>query len=289
MSIIKPLFKWAGGKTRYLKYLECYLKENDVFVEPFLGGGSVFCFMYNKNRIKKNIFILNDIQTELMTLYSAIKNNTEEFIEKSKQLEHVYLSLAYQERKSFYNNTKESYWMTQDSSTLFFLLKTCFNGIWQSNKKSNGLFATPPGLLNEKSSFIDSEMIRNWSIALQHAELYSTDFSKIEVPKKSTVYCDPPYRDSFTTYSTTFDDNDQRRLYEWCDDLSNNGCYVVMSNKSDGEFFENINKGKIYYFNATHTAGRRKQERNNAGEIFSYSAKKVKECVIIFDKTQSLV
>jgi len=58
---MKPLFMWAGGKTRLLKkYQESNgLPANfDSYVEPFLGGGAMFVWAHNKNPSAQ--FYLND-------------------------------------------------------------------------------------------------------------------------------------------------------------------------------------------------------------------------------------
>lgn len=51
---MKPFVKWAGGKTRLLKEIERRLPtdfntwEDVVYVEPFVGGGSVLFHMLKK-------------------------------------------------------------------------------------------------------------------------------------------------------------------------------------------------------------------------------------------------
>ena len=43
MSKMKPLFMWAGGKTKLLDTFAEHLPENfDTYIEPFFGGGAVF-------------------------------------------------------------------------------------------------------------------------------------------------------------------------------------------------------------------------------------------------------
>lgn len=291
---IEPLFRWAGGKTKYVKHLEQHLVKSDIYVEPFFGGGAIFCHMYNKQLAQR--YIINDVKTELIDLYKSIKNNVEDVIYVSTTLEKEYLKIPVsdkQVRKDYYYKKRKEYWLNPTSGLLFFLLKTCFNGIWQSMKEANGLFATPCGLLKETKPFIDVNQLRNWSKALQNAEIYCGDFNKIPLLPNSLIYCDPPYRDSFTTYSEIFGDNDQKRCVEWCIEQSKKGARVVFSNKSDGKFFEELTKdtGDIFPFDATHTAGRRKKEtttdidsEGKESETVTFSALKVKEIIIVFPK-----
>ena len=46
-SINSP-FRWAGGKFYARKIIEKYIPKHDFYVEPFLGGGSVF---FHKNKV----------------------------------------------------------------------------------------------------------------------------------------------------------------------------------------------------------------------------------------------
>ena len=71
---MKPFVKWAGGKTRLLKEIERRLPtdfntwEDVVYVEPFVGGGSVLFHMLKKhNNISKAV--INDINPVLMHAY----------------------------------------------------------------------------------------------------------------------------------------------------------------------------------------------------------------------------
>ena len=75
---MKPFVKWAGGKTRLLKEIEQRLPadfdtwEDVVYVEPFVGGGSVLFHMLKKhNNISKAV--INDINPVLMHAYQKIK------------------------------------------------------------------------------------------------------------------------------------------------------------------------------------------------------------------------
>ncbi len=40
--VLKPLFKYPGGKSSELKHLKKLLPDFDTYIEPFLGGGAVF-------------------------------------------------------------------------------------------------------------------------------------------------------------------------------------------------------------------------------------------------------
>lgn len=279
--MLEPLYRWAGGKNKVLKYIIPHLVKKNTYIEPFFGGGAVFCEVFNNNLVDN--YIINDIKFEIMNLYKDIRDNYTSFINEVKYLESEYLNLTKENRKIYYYNKRKYYWNNQHSSLLYFLMKTSFNGIWQTCRLSNGLFATPCGLLNEKTNFINEKLLKEWSIALQKVTILTNDFEKINNFENSLVYCDPPYRDVFTKYSEIFNDNDQFRCLEWCKNNINKNNKILLSNKSDGIFFENNinNKFPIYSFNIKHTAGRKKQNVIETG--IKYTSVDAQEILIIFE------
>ena len=89
---MKPLFMWAGGKTKLLDTFAEHLPENfDTYVEPFFGGGAVFTWAYAKNPDAK--FVINDINPHIMEIYRAIKGDLQEFCTILDDLEAQYISL----------------------------------------------------------------------------------------------------------------------------------------------------------------------------------------------------
>lgn len=71
---MKPIIKWAGGKEKELPIITKHLPQTmRNYYEPFVGGGSVFMSM------KADHCFINDISTELITLYRNIANHDGEF------------------------------------------------------------------------------------------------------------------------------------------------------------------------------------------------------------------
>lgn len=71
---LAPLVKWPGGKEKELKYIlpnlpECF----DRYIEPFVGGGSVFM------AVDAPRLLVNDLSSDLMTLYKNISENNSTF------------------------------------------------------------------------------------------------------------------------------------------------------------------------------------------------------------------
>jgi DNA adenine methylase len=155
-------------------------------------------------------------------------------------------------------------------------MKTSFNGIWQTCVDSHGRFGTPAGLVNQKDRIFDAENIRMWSKALQNTEISSLDYNSLDIPPNSLIVCDPPYRGSFTSYGTVFDDKEQIRLVKTCKEWKENSNQVYLANREcDDLFFEGLlPDSKIDKFPVVYTAGRRKKTDDG------FSAKKATEILI---------
>ena len=78
---IKPFIKWTGGKGRVLtqilpKFTNLY---NDLYVEPFLGGGAVLFKLQPKNAI------VADINANLIITYKIVQNGVVKLIKLLKK------------------------------------------------------------------------------------------------------------------------------------------------------------------------------------------------------------
>jgi len=282
---MKPLYIWAGGKNKMLKkYVDHLPKSFSTYVEPFFGGGAMYCWAYQKNPDAS--FVINDINESIINIYTSIKYDLSNFLNRMDELSNEYLPLDKPARKEYYFNLRHQHafdyevWdRTIESATLYFLMKTGFNGIWQINKNTNGRFGTPSGLLNQKDKVYDKENVLEWHSALQHTTILSGDFTATleHSTKDSYTFLDPPYRGSFTQYGVDFDDKIQLSVLDHLNKCKEQGSYTLLSNRDvgDGFFEDNVGDNQMAYFDVTYTAGRRK--KNNDG---SFSAKPAREVLI---------
>ena len=288
---MKPLFMWAGGKTRLIKkYKEKEILPDSFnkYIEPFLGAGAMFIWAYKQN--PEASFVLNDSNESIMGIYKAIKKDTLMFMRHMDSLSDAYLPLNKENRKAFYYELRRQHayeystWSSpQEAATLYFLMKTGFNGIWQINKNTNGRFGTPSGLLNQKDKVYDKDNLLKWSVALKRCKLMTGDFRETlsEATPDSYIFLDPPYRGSFTQYGVVFDDDLQVSVIKFLNDLTEAGAHAMMSNRDVGDGFFEARQGsnKIVYFDVTYTAGRRKKNADG-----THSAKKAREILMIGEK-----
>lgn len=264
----KPFLKWAGGKTQLLSDIDDKLSgirtESDTFiyVEPFLGGGSVLFHALEKYP-NIEIAIVNDLNKELINCYRVIANEKYYpiFKESVRSLQEEYNKSHHKE--DFYKDIREKYnnWMLSwdsvsldiDGAVWFLFLNKCgFNGLYRVSKKSG--YNVPWGqksylnmydednldachfTLNKKVVFMTGDY-RATRTAIDIANVKNLDF---------VYYLDPPYKPvsktaAFTSYTTDgFTDKQQEQLKEFCDEIHNNNGYFLMSNSSVDDYFENL-------------------------------------------------
>lgn len=258
----------------------------DTYVEPFFGGGAMMIHIYeNAPQVKR--FVLNDINPEIVGIYTAIKTDVVNFKARMDVLEAQWLPLDKDGRKKFFYALRDEYtqrWTqwnaTDESATLYFLMKTAFNGIWQTTKTSNGRFATPVGLCNQTTKVYDKWNVDEWHIFLQKVDIFCGDWSscvaKVE-GERAFFFMDPPYIDSFTSYGQVFDTQEQLKLLNFCHSADAGGDLVFFCNRDDGSNIWTANQGNLglEYYGIKYTAGRRATEEDG-----SRSAKKATEILL---------
>ncbi len=233
-KLVAPVLKWVGGKRQLLGTFEPLLPtEITSYCEPFLGGGALLF------HLQPSVAYINDINQDLMLVYSVIRDNVDDLIAELKQ---------YKNETDFYYSVREwdrlpdkyeSLSDIQKAARLLYLNKTCFNGLYRVNNA--GEFNSPfghyknPNIVNEPvlravSTYFNSAMIRFSSVDFEEALSF--------VSKDTFVYLDPPYdpvseTSNFTGYSRGgFSKEDQIRLRKCCDELDKHGIKFMLSNSS---------------------------------------------------------
>ncbi len=139
----------------------------------------------------------------------------------------------------------------EKAARLVFLNKTCYNGLYRVNRKSE--FNVPFGRY-ENPRILDEENLRTVSRVLDHtnAELLTADYQEAtkDASKGDFIYFDPPYQPvsstaNFTSYTHSgFSLDEQKRLGAWFKELDKRGCTVILSN-SDTREVRDIYSGYI--------------------------------------------
>ena len=261
---LKPFVKWVGGKGQLVSQLEKHIPANGEkvltkYAEPFVGGGALLFNILSKYNFEE--IYISDINKELINAYNVVKHNVKELITKLAKMQQAFIPLDENGRKNYYYNARDRFnslilskdTATEKASLFIFLNKTCFNGLYRVNKK--GQFNVPMGAY-KNPTICDENNLRNVSIALQNVNIVCADYSlsKDFIDKDTFVYLDPPYRPisqtaNFTSYNTDcFDDNEQKRLASFIDEINLSGAKIMLSNSDpqnvnpEDTFFEELYK-----------------------------------------------
>jgi DNA adenine methylase len=172
-----------GGKVRIAKYLvpvlQERLKDKDTFVDLFCGSCNIVSAIKAPNRIA------NDLHKELIALHKAVQSGwvppsvvTEEDYKQAKQAE--------------------------DHLKAFIGFGCSFSGIYFCGYARGG--GDRNYALNAKNTLLKKHQ------NMKDVQFFNLNYSEVNIPSNSLVYCDIPYKDT-TKYST--DSFDHPSFYSW--------------------------------------------------------------------------
>lgn len=240
-----PIIKWAGGKRQLLPELQARIpRQYGTYVEPFLGGGSLFFLLQPKKAL------LNDSNKELMSMYCCVRDNAAQLYDVLCNFQREYNALAnqedrdryYYEKRILFNERMDEPLGIVDAALFIFLNRTCFNGLYRVN--SLGQMNTPSGK-NTRFGFCSKAQIMSCSEALSGKTLVNGDFESVceNLHKGDFVYFDPPYQGGFDVYQPGgFTENDHHRLRDLYERLTRQGVYCLLS-YSNTEFIKKLYRG----------------------------------------------
>lgn len=125
-NLLSPL-RYPGSKRRLAEYIVQSLELNQVrpalYVEPFVGGGSVALKLLTKNLVEK--IILVDLDPWVASFWQTVFFDTEWLVEQVNSIE---VSLSQWQR--FKNANPQT--VREKALTCFFLNRTSFSGILEA-------------------------------------------------------------------------------------------------------------------------------------------------------------
>ena len=195
--------------------------------------------------LQPSVACINDINPELIRVYTVIKNDVEALIAELEKYENTseyfYAVRDWDRDKEYYAKLSE----VQKAARVLYLNKTCFNGLYRVNNA--GEFNSPFGNYRNPN-IVNAPVLRAVSAYFNTADISMTtvDYEDVlkTLPKGAFVYLDPPYdpvseTSSFTGYSKCgFTRADQIRLRKCCDELSVRGIKFMLSNSATGFIME---------------------------------------------------
>lgn len=229
---IAPFVKWAGGKRQLLPQIkERMPKEYNKYYEPFVGGGAVLFELMPTNAL------INDINGALVNAYRQISDSPKAFLEAINKLDEE----MWEDGKAYYYSLREAYndklmkaeYDVELAALFIFINKHCFNGLYRVNGK--GLFNVPYN--NSRRASVDKKMIFVISEYLKNITIIAGDFEIAcrEAKEGDFVFIDSPYAPlnptSFESYTKEgFDIESHKRLANLYDELTERGCYCMLTN-----------------------------------------------------------
>ncbi|HGL6393579.1 TPA: DNA adenine methylase [Citrobacter koseri] len=220
---MSTILKWAGNKTAIMPELIKHLPAGPRLVEPFAGSCAVMMATDYPH------YLVADINPDLISLYSVIKNGSESlitiakgFFDKNNTAEDYYGI-----RKEF---NCDRHWPAEWRAAMFlYLNRHGYRGLCRYNL--SGHFNVPYG--NYKNPYFPESEIRAFAEKAQRATFIcaSYDETLALLQTGDVVYCDPPYDGTFSGYhSAGFTEDDQCHLASILERRSSEGHPVIVSN-----------------------------------------------------------
>ena len=233
-NYLKPIMKWAGGKSQLLGELIPKMPTNyGRYIEPFFGGGALFF------AVKPEGALIADSNPELINMYNEVAHNVDKVIE---------ILSRYSNTEEMFYEVRALDWKSltpcEAAARILYLNKTCYNGLYRVNRK--GQFNTPFGRY-KNPTICDAEHLKRASDALKTAEIVCGDYLTVlnEYAKPGDfIFLDPPYipvstYGDFKRYTKEqFYEQDHRNLADEVRRLFNKGCFVLLTNSDHPLVYE---------------------------------------------------
>lgn len=260
-----------GNKKKLIKkgLTELFSDNINTFVDVFAGSGIVAM------NTKANKYIINDAENHLAELYTMFREYSADVIIKHIEQRIDEFGLArertkrnefkdkekIQQYKAAYMKLRKQY-NEQESRSVFDFYTLMFYSFSQQFRFNNkGEFNMPCG--NDCFSEKNKEYIRNGGDFFKkgNVKISSIDFKEMDISEFNSedyIYLDPPYLNTTATYTENegWNEEDESKLYEFCENLTKNNIRFGMSNvfENKGVVNQRIanwcrdNKLKVYVF-----------------------------------------
>jgi DNA adenine methylase len=225
---VRPVLKWAGGKTQLLPQLLASMPSTyEKYLEPFIGGGALFFSLESKRSV------IGDNNPELINLYRCLVSSAGEISDALSEMP-ISSEDFYRVRAIDWHDVEP---IVAAARTIY-LNRLCFNGLYRVNQ--NGQFNVPFGNY-KKPNFPNTDALLNAGKVLSNATIVESDYAdllKKHASKGDLVFLDPPYVpiskfSDFNRYGAKkFIDTDHEELAEEVRRLADLGCFVMLTNSN---------------------------------------------------------
>ena len=176
-----PLAGWMGGKSRLSKEIIARMPDHECYCEPFCGAAWVLF-----RKAPSQVEVINDINSEVVTLYRVIRHHLREFLEQFR-----WILCAREEFQRFMDTPPGVLTDIQRAARFYYVQRLSFGGRVQS--PTFGYSATRPARLNLYR--IEEDLS---AVHLRLARVYIEHLSYDDVIRRydrpaTLFYLDPPY------------------------------------------------------------------------------------------------
>lgn len=227
--------KWSGGKSQVVYLIKDYfpdLSKVNGYVEPFLGGGSVFFYLKENAHLNGKIVYLSDVNSELINTYKIVRDNLYELVPLLERHEKLNCQEYYDKAKKIFPANSGNLSNVEKAGYFIYLVNNSMAGMWLLHK--DGTCANQyigdkykTNNLVKDELFACSKLLKNTNINCMSFE----NILRIKDVNTFFYYFDPPYfvvtRQQHTKSGF---DNVKRNLYPVFKELDRRGCKIMLSN-----------------------------------------------------------
>ncbi|MBP1764197.1 MAG: hypothetical protein H6Q65_1255 [Firmicutes bacterium] len=214
---IRPVIKWSGSKRSQAAEIVKLFPSFQKYYEPFIGGASVAYMAKPRNGI------CGDICVPLINLWNIIKLKPESLSLSYHEAWHRLQKAGHQ----VYYEIRDHFNQTQSPYDLFFLSRTCVNGLIRFNKNgefNNSLHHTRKGI----HPLTLNKILLDWSARMKNIEFRTGDYraTTMDITKHDFIYLDPPY---FNTKGRYYGTIDYEEFLSYLEALNSKGIKYALS------------------------------------------------------------
>jgi DNA adenine methylase len=172
---MRPFFCRIGTKKDLIDKIEPLIPPHKTYVEPFVGGGSVFWFVERSSKS-----VINDLDSELMEGYKILKKGG---------LQNLYMPPTLEGKQALVNRKAKN----NGERLIQLLLMSCNTFRSEFSKK----------LYKNSNNTKRIKLIPSYSEALKGVTILNTDYKNVikKYDSPSTFFfLDPPYEESKGLY-----------------------------------------------------------------------------------------
>ena len=203
-SLLPELFKLFPERSSYMRFIDC-----------FCGGLSVSL------NVPKPV-LSNDYDKTLIDMYERLKT----LPDLSPVRELIASKGLGKDKKEEYLKFREEYNQNKDPLWLYVLILHSFSNVNRTNEKGDFNANFGCRTLNGATE----KRFEHFKKNVKGIEFSSGSFRDIDICENDFVYCDPPYLITDAVYNKFWNEDRERELYAFLDELHSEGIMFGLSN-----------------------------------------------------------